>query len=162
MYKKIILFLLAITMTICFVPFSMTAATTPTITYPLEYEEVDPLTALTIRWTPPSSGTVQSYSLTVLKMKEADVDYYTYLVDDKILSGSTTSYTFSANSIARNGLYAINMYALMSDGTMRWAPARTFYTAVHKGVPSNKTISLKIYTGFSEEFKAATYYASRT
>ncbi|MBQ8892866.1 MAG: hypothetical protein IJ043_00475 [Clostridia bacterium] len=162
MYKKIILFLLAITMTICVVPFSMTAATTvPVITSPEQYSEVLPYTAVTIRWTAPSVGTVSNYVLAVQRIEFGSSGAGNFLVDREILSPTTTSYTIGASAVDGNSTYLITLNAVMSDGSIEYASDGYFYSALGT-IPSGKIISFRIYTGFTDEQKGAIYYSTRT
>ncbi|MBQ3084160.1 MAG: matrixin family metalloprotease [Clostridia bacterium] len=161
--KKKILIVLAVIMSLVIIPFSSSAnSTVPVITYPTQYQEVYPETALTFRWNAPSTGTVLSYCISVRELTSFGEESNKLIRDKVIVSSSTRSMTLTASEMHRNGSYRISVSANMSDGTVRWSLVRNFHTALGRPIPSGHTISLKIYTGYSTAFKDAIYYSTRT
>lgn len=165
MNKKFLLITLVFTMTICFIPFSPIKAvadsSAPVITSPVQYDEVDPYTALTITWTAPTSGNVSRYIVSVRELKVDGEETGTLIVNQRIIPSVTTSTTVDAASIVRRGYYRASVCAVLSDGTYHYSAERYFYSGITKGVQSGKCLSFKIYTGFTDGTKDAIYYASR-
>lgn len=166
MNKKALLIALIFTMTICFIPISPisveAASTVPIITSPVQYDEIDPYSTLTITWTAPTSGSVSRYIVSVRELRVKDKPTGDLLVDQRIVPFVNTSTTVSDTLIKQRGYYRASVCAVLSDGTYHYSAERYFYSGISKGVASGKCISFKIYTGFTEETKNAIYYSSRT
>lgn len=163
MFKRIILFSLTLTLVVCCLPFSVAASSSaPTITYPIQYDQIKAQTALTLKWSAPTSGVVSKYIVNVRELSIQGKETLNLIVEGKELSANTKSYTIPASSILAKGYYRASVCAVLSDGTYHYSAERYFFSGNSKGIASSKTISFKIWTGFTAETKNAIYYSTRT
>ncbi len=158
-FRKISVFLALVMVISLALP--MFSFAVPTITKPVQYEEIKYGHMVEIRWTPPATGTVDHYTVSLRRFNQGDnVDTATgtLLVDKEPVSATMTSYYFPSDFFPDNKKFRLSVCAVMKDGTKQWSQHRYFYTSFHTGsLP--RTASFYLWSGFSSETKSHIYYA---
>lgn len=158
--KRIISILFALLLVLN-IPFSVSASSYyPTILTPIQYDEVPHRDNINVTWSAPTAGTVTKYLISLRHLKYQDNVIDDLMIHQEEIAANERSYIVSRDMIMESSFFRVALGAVNSNGNTYWSE-QLFYVSANRGV-HNRTISFKIYTGFSTEIKDAIYYSTRT
>ena len=160
MQKRVFAIMAVLILTICSTQINVKAASSiPVITNPTQRSAVNSNYSLTITWNAPA-GSVSKYIISVRHLSNNN-EVNSLIVDKVNLSSSTRSYIIPWSKLAYASTYRISVCAVMSNGQNEWSDEIYFFTTTHK-VVANNTMSFYFYSGFSDAWMDAIYYAARS